>query len=173
MSVNFQTYGEESKGVSSMNSEDLRVGQVIIRIFRPRQHFGAQLGEMKTVEYVIVKILKTRLVVEPLDNPSRSLRIIINQKDKLFGRGDVTNRAEGSNDTWNHDTFDFATEDEEELIVKIEKRYADQKIKSEKVAARKDAFARARRDLGWEPDLETLDGVISSLKSIRDEMAAE
>src|SRR5205085_1023535 len=59
MSINFNAYGIKS---SNMNIRNLEVGQKVIRIIRPERYDS--LKAIRTVEYIITKVLKTRLVLE-------------------------------------------------------------------------------------------------------------
>lgn len=166
MSINFNLYGDQAKGTKRMNIADLEVGQTLIRIFRPRQHFGTVLGEFKTAEYTVKKVLKTRLVLEPTDNPSKELRLLVETTKWSIRVGDVKTDIEGKSQSWNREPFEFATEDETELIESIRKHHADAKAEQETKNAAKAAVADIRRNLDY-PSIEKIDAAIEALQALR------
>ena len=168
MSINFNAYGIKS---NDMSIDDLEVGQTLIRILRPK-HYDS-MTPIKTVEYTIVKVLKTRLVVESTDNPSRQLRLIVDQKKWSFRNNMVTTDIEGNTSSWNREPFEFATEDEQPLIDEIiahrNERIAEAVEKNELI----EAIAQVRHELHGNPDLAKVDAAIAALTKLRAKFAAE
>ena len=172
MSVNFNLYGDQAIGVKRMNIADLEVGQTLIRLFRPRNHWGVNLGEFRTAEYTVKKVLKTRLVLEPTDNPSNELRLLVDQKKWSIRCGDVTTDREGNSQSYSRDSYEFATADETELIESIRKHYADAKAELEERNALKTAIAEVRHELDGNADLAKIDAAIEALTKLRERMTS-
>lgn len=165
MSINFNAYGIKS---NDMNIKDLEVGQKLIRIIRPR-HFDSY-EEVRTAEYTITKILKTRVVVAPVDG-GKELRLLTEQGKWSMRTGDVKTDIEGSTRDWNRTSYEFATEDEAELIAQIiaarDAQVAEKRVKD---AAR----AKVREIAGQlHPNLDSVDAAIEALTALRAQLAGE
>ena len=165
MSINFNAYGFKT---NDMNMNDLEVGQKLVRIIRPRYYDSYY--EVRTAEYTIVKILKTRVVVAPVDGGSE-LRLLTEQGKWAFRPGTVKTDIEGSTQGWNQASYEFATEDEAELIAQIIAHRAAQ-VAEKKV---KDAARAKVREIAGQlhPDLASVDAAIEALTALRAQLAGE
>ncbi len=165
MSINFNAYGFKS---NDMNMNDLEVGQKLVRILRPRYYNS--YDEVRTADYKIVKILKTRVVVAPVDGGSE-LRLLTEQGKWAFRPGTVKTDIEGSTKDWNRVSYEFATEDEAELIAQIIAKRAEEVAEKRTKDAAKAAVADIARQL--HPELESIDKAIAALTALRTQMAGE
>jgi hypothetical protein len=164
--INFNAYGFKSQ---DMTSDRLEVGQKLIRIMRPRRY--ESYDEITTAEYTIVKILKTRVVVEPTENPASQLRLIVDQRKWSIRQNEVTTDIEGSRDGWNRPSYEFATEDEAELIAQIIEHRAAQ-VRELKV--RNEAAATVRQIASTlHPNLESVEAAIVALQALAAQMKGE
>ncbi len=165
MSINFNAFGFKTP---DMNIKDLEVGQKLIRIIRPR-HYDSY-DEVRTAEYTITKILKTRVVVAPVDG-GKELRLLTEQSKGSLRTGNVKTDIEGSTQGWNRTSYEFATEDETELIAQIIARRAAQ-VAEKKV---KDAARAKVREIAGQlhPNLASVDAAIEALTALRAQLAGE
>ena len=167
MSINFNAYGIKS---NDMASTDLKVGQTLIRILRP-QHYDS-LTPIKTAEYTVVKVLKTRVVVEPTDNPDKQLRLVVDQRKWSIRPNMVTTDIEGSTQGWSRASYEFATEDESELIAQMianrDEQIAEKVEENELV----EAIAQVRHELHGRANLAKVDAAIEALTKLRDRIAS-
>lgn len=127
MSTNFNIYQANTKRVA-MNVADLEVGQTLVRIFRPRQHFGTTIGDFKTAEYKVKAILKTRLVLEAVDagvNGSKvELRMLLeNSRYSSWRNGEVKTDREGGTSSYSRKPYEFATAGDP-IIEELREHYA-------------------------------------------------
>ena len=167
MSINFNAYGFKS---NDMNIADLEVGQTLIRVIRPRHYDSYE--EVRTVEYTITKVLKTRVVVEPTDNPEGKgeLRLLTDQSKWSFRLGQVKTDVEGSTQGYSRPAYEFATTDEQELIDQIIAHRAAQ-VAEKKV--RNEAAATVRQIAStMHPTIESIDETIAALQALRAQMSA-
>lgn len=178
MAINFNAYGIKS---NDMNIKNLEVGQKLIRIYRP-QRFDS-LEVIKTEEYVITKVLKTRLVVETVQGklipslpgqrgPKQTLRLLVDQSSwkSAERRGDVSATLEGTSDSYNRQAVEFATVDEQPLIDQITAQRAEI-VEAKKI---KNDAAMAVRKIASEmhPDLESVEAAIQALQALADTLRA-
>ncbi len=163
MSINFNSFK-----TNDMNINDLEVGQKLVRIMRPRHYDSYE--EVRTAEYTITKILKTRVVVAPVDG-GKELRLLTEQSKWSTRTGNVKTDIEGSTQGWNRTSYEFATEDETELIAQIIARRAAQ-VAEKKV---KDAARAKVREIAGQlhPNLASVDAAIEALTALRAQLAGE
>lgn len=162
MSVNFNTYGVRA---DRMNIADLEVGQTLIRVIRPEAY--DRRTDVRTEEYKVKKILKTRLVVEL---NGKEVRLIVDQNKWSLRNGDVTDVIEGTSDSYSRVPFNLATVGEPV----IEKIIEDRAVA---VAARKarESASQAVKVIAssMEPTLESVEKAIEALTALRDQMKSE
>lgn len=167
MSINFNAYGIKS---NDMNIRNLEAGQKLIRIIRPR--YRDEVTPVNTVEYVIKKVLKTRLVVASTLDESQELRLIVDQSSWKMAdrRGGVTTTREGDSNSYSQTSFEFATEDEQELIDQI---VANRVAQIEAAKIKRDAHQAvlAIKDR-MHPDLESVEAAIAALQALADTLRA-
>lgn len=169
MSINFNTYGTQAGKYERMSLSNLEVGQKIVRIYRPRYHFGTALGEFRTANYTVKKVLKTRLVLE--DENGKELRMLTEQGSWSLRLGEVKTDREGAANGWNREPIELATADETELIASLAKHYADEKAAEEERKQLKQAIAEVRHELDGNADLAKIDAAIEALTKLRNRMA--
>lgn len=169
MTANFATYGTTER----MLAGDLEEGQTLIRIFQPTVHWGTTLGKFSTLEYEVVKVLKTRLVLKSKDAAKpHEIRLVIDNKKWSIREGEITTIKEGSANDWNRTAYEFATVGDpiiEELRAKWEARAAEQEARN----AAKEAVAEVRHALDGTPDLEKIDLAIEKLTALRARFAQD
>lgn len=165
MSINFNAHGYKT---NDMNIKDLEVGQKLIRVIRPLRYDS--YDEVRTAEYTITKILKTRVVVATVDG-GKELRLLTKQGKWEYRTGDVKTDIEGSTQGWSRPAYEFATEDETDLIARIiADRAAVVAAKKVKDAAR----AKVREIAGQlHPNLASVDAAIEALTALRAQLAGE
>ena len=168
MSINFNLYGDQVRKTERMSIHNLEVGQKVIRLHRPKIHFGTALGEFKTSEYTVKKVLKTRLVLESAQGVE--LRMLVETGSWSMRVGDIKTDQEGASDSWNRLPIELATEDEAELIESIRKHYADEKQKQDDRNAAKVAVEAVRNDLGGYPSLDKVEAAIQALQALADQL---
>jgi len=170
MSINFNAYGIKS---SDMNIADLKPGQKLIRVNRSQVRFD-NMKQITTSEYVIEKVLKTRLVVKPVDG-NQTLRLLVGQESwkPEFRRGFVTADIEGNSQSWNRTAYEFATEDEADLIAQLVEARAAQIKEMEDRNQVKNAIAEVRHELDGNGDLAKVEAAIQALQVIADQLRAK
>jgi hypothetical protein len=172
MSINFSLYGDlASFKADRMSTSNLEVGQKVVRIHRPRVHFGTVLGEFRTSELTVKKILKTRVVFEKADG--RELRMLVETGAWTLRAGEVKTDEEGNTQSWNREPVELATADEVEIIEAIRQNYADRKAEQDERNALKEAIAEVRHELDGNADLAKIDAAIEALTKLRNKIAAQ
>lgn len=171
MSTNFNTYN----GIKAqrMNIADLEVGQTLVRLIRPKDHWD-KTSEIRTTEYTVKKVLKTRLVLESKEpygtqQKIHELRLVVEQSKWSIRAGEVTTAAEGTSNSYNRTSYEFATVDEPAIQQLIDARAAS--VAAHRVETNaKNAIAEIARNLGH--DLESIDKTIEALTALRNQMAS-
>jgi len=177
MATNFSIYNTRTE---RLNVADLEVGQTLIRVNRPESRFGTLTGKFSTEEYTVVKVLKTRLVLESkevrpalrpgLEPKKHEIRLLVESSKWSIRNGEVTATKEGDSGHYNVTSYDFATVDEpviEQLRNDYEERMQAQKIKNE---------ARAAIDAikgQLHPNLDSVLEAMSALGALADVLRAE
>ena len=164
MAINFNAYGFKS---NDMNIATLEVGQKLIRVIRPR-HYDS-FDEVRTAEYTITKVLKTRVVVA--DESGKELRLLTEQSQWSSRKGDVKTDVEGSTQGWNRASYEFATEDEADLIAEIiahrAAQVAEKRVKAEAAATVRQIASTLH------PDLASVEAAIVALQALAAQMKGE
>ncbi|UAJ16143.1 hypothetical protein SEA_TINYMINY_52 [Microbacterium phage TinyMiny] len=172
MSVNFNTYN----GIKSerMHRDQLVVGQTLVRLVRPTSGWD-KTTPIRTVEYTIKKILKTRLVLESVlpqghAQVKHELRLLIENSSWSLRNGEITDKSEGNASSYSRTHYEFATAGDpaiEELIAARAEIIAEEKVKTEASNAVREIAATLH------PNLESIDAAIEALTALRNQMAAE
>ena len=164
MAINFNAYGFKS---NDMNIANLEVGQKLIRVIRPSRYDS--YDAVRTADYTITKILKTRVVVA--DEKGNELRLLTEQSKWSSRIGDVKTDIEGSTQGWNRASYEFATEDEAELIAQIVAHRAAQleerRVKNEAAASVREVASQLH------PNLESIEAAIVKLQALAAQMKGE
>ena len=169
MSTNFSVYYEK---LQPMRTSDLTVGDTVIRVIRPRNDWD----EFRTIEYVVKKVLTTRVVFEAKGETGTTgrkheVRLIVNTSKWSSNKGAVTSGIEGGSDSWNRSSYDFVTADETDLLERLRKMYAARN----KAHQTKQAATAAIRDISGKlnPNLESVEAAIVALQELAAQMRAE
>lgn len=172
MSVNFNTFN----GIKSerMNIDELSVGQTLVRIIRPSNGWD-KTSSIRTAEYTVKKILKTRLVLESVlpqghAQVKHEVRLIVDTKSWSLRNGEITDTAEGTTGSYSRTQYEFATAGDlviEELISRREQIIKEAKVEAEAKAAIKEIADKLYYNL------ESVDAAIEALTALREQMAAE
>ena len=176
MATNFNVYNPRTVRI---NVEDLEVGQTLVRIVRPKSHFGTISGSFSTTEYIVKKVLKTRVVLESKDaivhrhgqEPQKhEVRLVVETGKWSVRVGELKNIAEGQGNSYNPAEYNFATHDDpiiEQLRTEYAARAQEQKIKA-------DARVAIDKITGkLHPDLESVLEAMSALGALADVLRAE
>lgn len=170
MSTNFYTHNRKNV---AMNVKDLEVGQTLVRIYRPKMHWGTPLGEFKTAEYKVKAILKTRLVLESVEvgevlGKKHQLRMLLEtSKYSTWIAGNVKTDREGDTHSWSREPIELATADDP-VIEELREHYTQVKQEHEDRNAAKAAVDEVRQILDGTPNLEKVESAIQALQVIAD-----
>jgi hypothetical protein len=167
MSINFSFYGVKT---NDMFAADLIPGQILTRIYTPTTHWGDLSGEFKTEDYTVVKVLKSRLVLERQADGTE-VRIILNTSKYSTRNGEVTTDREGNSQSYNRTPYQFATEDEpviEQLRQHWNGRLQEQTDKRAAAAA----IAEIKNNLNH-ANLEQVEAAIQALQVLADNLRAK
>jgi hypothetical protein len=167
MSINFNFYGVKT---NDMNIADLIEGQTITRIYTPTTHWGDLSGEFRTEDYTVVKVLKTRLVLERQADGTE-LRMIVDQKKWSIRSGEVTTDREGNSQGYGRTAIQLATEDEP--VIEQMRQHWNSRVQEQKDQREAQAAIAAIKDNLKYADLEHVEAAIQALQVLADNLRAK
>jgi hypothetical protein len=180
MTTNFRRYEEANSTIKSqpMHIDDLVSGQVVVQIHTPQNHYGDVIGRFQTVNYIVKKVLKTRVVLESQDAILRrhgeeprkhEVRLIVENSKWTIRAGQVTTTIEGEANNWHRTEFKIATEGDP--IIEEERKHWTKKLEEQKIKSEaKSAIEKIKNQLN--PSLDSVLEAMSALGALADTLRA-
>lgn len=164
MANNFPRYfGAPAAQVLTVN--DVAEGDKLVRLVERGGNWGSRV-EYSLVEMVVVKVLKTRVVVKDTAT-DREYRVMVESGKYMSSRhGEITTRIEGHSASYNAPSIQLATPDDAgllERIATIKERNAAIEVKQEAAKAL-ETFKASMTVENAEATIEALQAWIASQK---------